>query len=179
VEPRVGVVNFAVMGGTLLVNLAVSGYERRKGRELRSALLLSDAAHTRTDVYATITVMISLVAARLGYPVLDVVASVVIAAIIVRVGYQIVRKGLGVISDMSVIDPEEVTAELKALPGVQGCRSVRSRGPEDHVFMDLTILVAPQTPLVEAHGLADKVENYIRTRFPGVVDVVIHMEPGP
>ena len=179
VTPNIGVLNFAVMIGTIAVNILVSTYERRRGEALKSELLISDAQHTNSDIYASLTVLLSLIASRLGYPLIDTLASLVIAAIVLRVGYGIVSHGLGIISDMVVIDPMRIEQVLKGMKGVQGCSAIRTRGPEDAIYMDLTILVAPTTPLNVAHELADDVEGRLREAFPGVVDIVVHMEPAP
>ena len=73
---------FAVVGGTLLVNLGVSRYEARRARELGSEFLQADAAHTRSDVLVTLTVLASLGCVRLGLPRVDAALSLLIAALI-------------------------------------------------------------------------------------------------
>jgi cation diffusion facilitator family transporter len=74
--PEISWISFAVMIATLLVNLWVVRYEGGRGRALRSELLLADAVHTRSDVFATIGVLVSLVAVALGYPLLDPIGGV-------------------------------------------------------------------------------------------------------
>src|SRR5262249_45423184 len=60
--PVAGAGGFAVMLGTLAVNIAVTRYEHRRGRELGSAFLVADAAHTLSDVFVTVRVIGALVA---------------------------------------------------------------------------------------------------------------------
>ena len=79
--PAISWVSFAVMMATLLVNLWVVRYEGGRGRALRSELLLADAVHTRTDVFATSGVLVSLAGVGLGYPLLDPIGGVAIAII--------------------------------------------------------------------------------------------------
>lgn len=177
VYPEVGVISFVVMFATLLVNLGVSTYERREGQRLKSQLLVSDAAHTRSDVFATSAVIASLVASKLGYPGFDIVASMFIAAIIVRIGYNIITQNLSVIADAVAIDPETVRAIVMAVNGVTGCERIRTRGTEDHVFMDLVCFVAGTMTMSEAHRLADRIEQIITTELPMVKDIVVHLEP--
>ena len=177
VEPEVGVVNFAVMIVTIAVNLGVSTYERREGERLKSQLLVSDAAHTSSDVYASLAVIASLIAARLGFGALDIVFSVVIAVIILRIGYRIVRQGLSVISDQIMLDPHEVETMVASIAGVLGCARVRTRGTEDHVFMDLVCFVPGEMTMRDAHRLADHIEERIQEAFPAVRDIVVHLEP--
>src|SRR5690606_27885867 len=65
-SPEVTTLSFGVMLVTLVINLAVSSYERHKGKQLRSSLLLADADHTRSDIFVSLSVIISLVAVQLG-----------------------------------------------------------------------------------------------------------------
>ncbi|HKS16772.1 MAG TPA: cation diffusion facilitator family transporter, partial [Planctomycetota bacterium] len=69
---------FAIMGATMAVNIGVTVYERRRGTELQSEVLLADSAHTRSDVLATAGVIASLVAARYDLRWLDIVVAVAI-----------------------------------------------------------------------------------------------------
>ena len=66
--PEIGVLNWVVMGVTLVVNLFVAAYEARQGRKLGSAYLTADAAHTRSDIYVTLGVMASFAGAKAGVP---------------------------------------------------------------------------------------------------------------
>jgi divalent metal cation (Fe/Co/Zn/Cd) transporter len=54
---------------------------------------------------------------------------------------------------------------------------VRSRGPLDDIHLDLHILADPALPLAEAHRVGHRVEARLRARWPGVTDVVVHVEP--
>jgi len=177
VTPQVGILNFVVMIATLMVNVGVSRYEQREGERLKSQILVSDAAHTRSDVFASSAVLISLVAARIGWYSVDTVASIVIAGIIIRIGYRIVSENLGVIADAIVIEPGEVEAIVATIDGVRGCGRIRTRGTLDHVFMDLVCYVTGSITLREAHELADRIENRVQREFPDVKDIVVHLEP--
>src|SRR5580765_1504243 len=77
---------------TLATNVFVAWYEHRRGQQLSSELLIADAAHTRTDVFITIGVLIGLLFSRQGYLWVDPVIAIVIALLIVRVGYQILQR---------------------------------------------------------------------------------------
>jgi divalent metal cation (Fe/Co/Zn/Cd) transporter len=63
--------------------------------------------------------------------------------------------------------------------GVLGCEKIRTRGPADHVFMDLHVWVDGATPLSAAHSLSHVVKDALMATFPQVADVVIHIEPPP
>ena len=177
VLPQIGAAGYAVIGATLLVNLFVVRYEGRQAKELQSELLHSDAAHTGSDVLATLLVLGSFVAIRLGFGWADVVAGVAIVVLIVRAGVKILQGTLSTLSDERRLDPQEVEGVAMTEPGVYEVHNVRSRGPDDDIHLDLHVLVSPATPLADAHALGHRVEARLRQRWPGVTDVVVHVEP--
>ncbi|MDF2776189.1 MAG: cation efflux system protein, partial [Geminicoccaceae bacterium] len=77
---------------TLAVNAIIVVYERRRGRELSSAFLVADAAHTNSDLYVTLLALASLLLTRVGFGAVDPVLALVVAVIIAWNGYQILRE---------------------------------------------------------------------------------------
>ena len=64
--PEIGLLAWAVMVVTLVVNMFVASYEAREGRKLQSSYLIADSAHTRSDIYVTLGVIASFAGARAG-----------------------------------------------------------------------------------------------------------------
>jgi len=176
--PHVTIEGFIILGLTLTVNIAVVSYERFEGKRLQSELLQSDAAHTMSDVWASLLVMASFAASRFGMGWADIVAAGIIVLLIVRAGLQILKTTMSTLSDERRLDPIEVEAAAIEESGVLEAHNVRSRGPADDIHLDLHVLVAPSTPLDEAHALGHRVEKRLRDRWPSVTDVVVHVEPG-
>ena len=77
--PEITTASFVIMGGTLVVNLGVVAYESAAARRFRSELLLADSYHTRSDVLTSLSVIAALIGVKLGYPVLDALAALVVA----------------------------------------------------------------------------------------------------
>jgi cation diffusion facilitator family transporter len=179
VPPEVTWVSFAVMTGTLLINLGVVRYEAGRGRALRSELLLADAVHTRSDVFATLGVLASLAGVALGVPILDPLAGVAIAILIARTSLEIARDTSSILSDRMVIDEDDIRRVVMSVPEVIGCHHIRTRGPLDHVFLDLHVWFPEAMPLVQAHSLSHAVKDRLMTRFPQIRDAIIHIEPPP
>ena len=177
VVPQIHWWSFVVMGVTMGINAFVMVYERRKGVALGSDILISDAYHTRSDILTSFSVLVALVAIRKGYPMFDAVATVVIAFFIASSAIEIIRRSSAVLCDTAVIDPELIQGVALTIPGVRKCHRVRSRGRLDDVHVDLHILLDDQIPLVGAHSLGNRIEEAICRRFPGVTDVVVHLEP--
>lgn len=170
-------VSFAIMALTLMVNIGVMTYERKKGRELKSDFLLADSLHTKTDIFISISVVLSLIAARAGYPFIDVAAAMMIAVFIAKIGITILKSAAEVLTDAARINPVEIKELVRCIEGVKECHEIRTRGKEDSVCIDLHVLVEPETTTREAHDIAHTVEEAIKNKFTSVIDVVVHVEP--
>ncbi|UCD35479.1 MAG: cation transporter [Nitrospiraceae bacterium] len=169
--------SFIIMAATMSVNTFVMVYESRRGRELKSDFLVADALHTKTDIFISFSVIASLAAARLGYPVIDLIAALVIVLFIIRMGFSVLRSAAGVLTDAACLDPRDVQRIAHAVEGVKGSHHIRTRGNEDHMNIDMHIFVDPEASIEYAHGIAHSVEEAIKGEIPGVKDVVIHIEP--
>lgn len=177
--PRAYPEGIGIMSVTVVVNVFVVAYELRAGRRLNSEVLLADARHTRSDVLTSVAVLGALVGVWLGYPVLDPLAAVVVAGFIGHAGWQIAKDANRILSDEIVIEEREVRDVLRGVPDVLGCEKIRTRGPADHVFLDLHLWLHPDTSLRAAHDTSHQAKDRLMARFPQLADVVIHIEPPP
>ena len=174
---EVTALSFFLMGGTLLVNLFVVWYERKKGKLLKSELLLSDSWHTMTDLFITLTVVAALIGISFHIPHLDSIFSILIAAIIVVIAVGILKRSSDILVDKAVIETERIEKIVRRVEGVRDCHEIRSRGRMDDVYVDLHVLVDNEMTVLTSHGLANIIEHNIRKEIPGVRDVVVHIEP--
>jgi cation diffusion facilitator family transporter len=177
--PRVTILSFAVMIGTLIINVLVVRYERGEARRLSSELLHADAMHTQSDVLTSCAVLVSLAAVWLGFPVLDPIGGMVIAVFIARTGWGIARDTSNVLADRVVLAEDEIRRVVMSTPHVVGCHQIRSRGSADHTFLDLHVWYPAAMPLHEAHRLSHIVKDRLMSTFPQIADAIIHIEPPP
>jgi cation diffusion facilitator family transporter len=177
VVPEVTISSFIVMAIVLLVNIIVVRFETRIGRRLHSDILTSDALHTMSDIFVSISVVITLVAVRLGAVWLDVVAAMVIAGLILKSGVEILLRSSDVLCDRIIVDPSVITDVVLSIPEVKGCHKIRTRGRKDDIHIDLHLLVADNMDVQNAHEIANQVEIALKKNIPGVSDVVVHVEP--
>lgn len=176
-HPRATPAMAAVMIGTLVVNVAVTVVEHRWGKKLGSSLLVADAQHTLSDVGVTLSVLVALLFVHLGFPRADALVALFVLGIVGWVAFGILKHSTGILSDTTRIPPDALEKEAVSIEGVLSCRSARSRGLPDAVFIDLAIGVDPALPTRDAHEVAHRVEAHLVARFPEVVDVVVHVEP--
>jgi cation diffusion facilitator family transporter len=171
--------SFVVMIVTVAVNVIVIRYESRESKRLSSEMLAVDALQTRADVYSSLTVIAALAGARLGWPLFDPLGALVVATFIGYGGYQIFQTTAGILSDRSVMSDGDVEQVVMSVPGVLGCHHIRTRGSEDHVFLDLHVWMAADMRLDEAHRISHVVKDNLMARYPKIADAIIHIEPPP
>ena len=179
VAPAISTASFVVMLVTVAVNLLVVAYESRAAERLGSEVLLADAMQTRGDVWSSLTVIGALVGARLGLPILDPLAALVVAGFFGYAGFQVARTTTGILSDRIVISDADLERIVMSVPGVIGCEKIRTRGSADHVFLDLHVWMPPDMSLHDAHDLSHVVKDRLMARYPQIADAVIHIEPPP
>ena len=177
--PHISAAGFAVMILTVAINLMVIRYETRAAKRLRSEVLLADALQTRGDVWTSLAVLAALAGARAGMPVLDPIAALVVAGFIAHSGWLIARATTSILSDQIVISETDLERVVMAVPGVIGCHHIRTRGSEDHVFLDLHVWLPGDMPLTDAHDLSHQVKDRLMARYPQIADAIIHIEPPP
>jgi cation diffusion facilitator family transporter len=175
--PHISAVNFVAMLVTLAVNLFVTTYERREGQRLSSELLVSDAAHTRSDVLVSLTVIVSLVAVRLGWAWVDAVAALVVVGLIGLAAWRIVQHSAGILVDRVALDADAVGQAVRGVAGVQQVTRVRSRGPSDDIHLDLDVQVAAPTTAEHSDAIAGEIRTRLRKRFEGLSDIQVYFLP--
>lgn len=176
-SPSVTPLSFAIAIGTLFVNVGVVLYERAMAKRLKSEFLESDAWHTLTDVFVTISVLVALIGIQMGMRWLDTAFAFGIAALILYTAITILRRSLNVLTDKAVIDTRQIDAIVRSIEGVRDCHEIRTRGKSDDAYVDLHVLVDGHMTVLESHRVANVIEMRIRKEITGVNDVVVHIEP--
>jgi cation diffusion facilitator family transporter len=177
--PQVGWVGFAVVLGTMGVNYGVSRYESAWGERLASPLLVADAHHTRSDLYASGAVLASFVGARAGLPWADGVCGLMVVGLVGRVAWHVFKENIPSLVDAATVDPTRVRELATALApdGLLNIHAVRSRGTRWATELDLHLAVDPSMSVSAAHLLAHRLEDALRGGLPHIKDVVVHVEP--
>lgn len=171
------VADVAVLVATVGINAFIVWYERSRGRALGSAFLLADATHTGSDLYVTALALVSLIVTRAGRGGLDAPLAILVAGLIARNGYAILKGSVPVLVDQRAVDAARIRELVAQVPEVTDVRVVRSRATSSGLlFAEVTIGVAASTSVAEAHAIADAVEARITTGL-GAAEVTVHVEP--
>ncbi|HJQ20813.1 MAG TPA: cation diffusion facilitator family transporter [Gemmatimonadaceae bacterium] len=168
--------DIVVVAATLAINAFVVWYESKRGRELKSALLTADAAHTQSDILVTLLAIVSLWLSTRGVARVDGALAIVVGLIIAWTGYQILRMSIPVLVDERAVEAAQIRAVAEAVPGVLSVRDIRSRATATNSFAEVTITVSGGSSVKDAHVLADAVEDAVARRLGGA-QVTVHVEP--
>lgn len=177
--PRIGWGGFVVVAATMTTNFFISRYEERRGHDLGSALLCADAQHTRSDLYASIAVLLSFVGVRLGWRFADPAGAVCVIILVGRAAWMVFRDNIPTLIDAAVLDPGRVAALAGEHAQVKRVTRVRSRGLRHAVHLDVRVDVDPGMTVADAHALSENIEHTLRAAFPQLSDVTIHAAPAP
>ena len=176
--PNVTVESIIALVITLIINIFVSTYEYRKGQSLNSDILTADSMHTRSDIFVSIGVLITLIGLKLGLPpIFDPIVSLIVALLIIKAGYEIFKDTSSILVDKYVVDDNAIQTIISSFNEVKNIHKIRSRGREDDMFLDLHVMVDENTTVKDAHNLVHKIENKIKKEINQNAEVIIHIEP--
>ena len=164
---------------TIFINIFVAVFEYRYGRKLQSEVLISDSIHTKSDIFISIGVLITIILIKLNVPVIiDPIVSLIIAVFIFKSCVEIFKSNIGVLVDKKVVDEEIIKKFLmEADEEVLDVHRVRSRGKLDYIYIDLHIITRPELSVEKAHELSHKLEKLLEDHLGRRVDLNCHIEP--
>lgn len=178
VAPTITVVSLIVLIITLLINIFISNYEYRVGKKLNSYILISDSLHTKSDIFVTIGVLATLIGVKLGLPpIIDPIASLVVACFIFHASYEIFKSTIDVLVDRAVVDENDIIKIINEFEDIKSFHDIRSRGCENNIHIDMHVMVDQSTTVEYSHELSHKIENRLREKVNESAQVIVHIEP--
>jgi len=154
-------------------------YTRHYAKRLNSSAFMADAWHHRSDALSSVGSLIGIAGARMGFPVMDSIACVVICLFILKVGFDIMKDAVVKMLDTSCGEQwdAEMTDFIAAQPGVDRVDLLQSRKFGDKIYLDAEISVDGRLSLTEAHGIAERVHDMVEQRCPEIKHIMIHENP--
>ena len=154
-------------------------YTWMHARQIRSDALKAEAWHHRSDALSSVGALIGIGAARLGVPIMEPVASLVICLFILKVAVDIFREAIDKMVDHACDAETEKAirdcAEKQA--GVVKVDVIRTREFGRKMYVDIEISADGDLTLREAHGIAQRVHDSVEAAFPDVKHIMVHVNP--
>ena len=158
---------------------AMYWYTRHYAKKIDSGALMADAWHHRSDALSSIGALIGIEGARLGFPIMDSIASLVIFLFIVKAAFDIFKDAMDKMIDRSCDEETEkqIYDCVMKNENVRGIDLLQTRIFGNKIYVDLEILADSSFTLREAHNIAEAVHDDIEENFPKVKHIMVHVNP--
>ena len=164
---------------SIIVKEAMFHYTKYYAVKLDSGAVMADAWHHRSDALSSVGALIGIAGSRMGMPVLDSVASLVICLFIVKAAYDIFKDAIDKMVDHSCDKETEQSLRecVLAQEGVIGIDMLSTRIFGNKIYADIEISADGSRTLRESHDIAEKVHSAIEREFPKVKHIMVHVNP--
>lgn len=164
---------------SILVKELMFWYTRYYAKQIDSSALMADAWHHRSDSLSSIGALIGIIGARLGFGIMEPLASVVICIFIEKAAYDIFMDAVNKMVDKSCDDEtmEKIKACAMNIPGVENIDLLRTRVFGNKIYVDMEIAADGNKTLDETHAVAERVHDAIEQEFPKVKHIMVHVNP--
>ncbi len=169
-----------IVSATCLLKEVLARYALYLYRVSGSLLCKADAWHHRVDALTGVVVVPVFILSLLGVSsvLFDLAATIMIAALIMKEGFEISREAVLSLIDTARHDIAEKVIQVTAgIKDVAEVHDVRVRNYGGYYYIEMKIHVDPTKTIEEAHRVAEEVENKVRSVIPRVVEVITHIEP--
>ena len=174
-----GVLALAAAVISIVVKEIMYWYTRNAAKKINSGALMADAWHHRSDAMSSVGAFIGILGARLGFPILDPIASVAICVLIVKASVDIFRDAIDKMVDHSCDEAteERMREVIMGVKGVKGIDLLQTRLFGSKMYVDIEISADGEIPLNEAHDVAENVHHTIEKNFKDVKHCMVHVNP--
>ena len=168
---------FGVVVLSIVIDVGRSRALSRAAKTYRSQALEADALHFSSDVWSSVVVLAGLLFVSIGQPLVDAVAAIVVAVLVLFVSFRMGSRSIQALMDRVPEGlEEELDALIRSVRGVSDVRGIRLRQSGSRLFLDATVGIPRTIPFLEAHRVMDAIEASVRAKHPGM-DVIVHGEP--
>lgn len=178
-QPMPGVLALVAAAVSIVVKEAMYWYTRFFGKRLNSASLMASAWDHRSDALSSVGALVGIAGARMGHPVMEPIASLVICLFILKAAYDIFRDAMGKMVDRAADAETEksLTDCVLSEKEVRGVDKLRTREFGSRIYVDLEIRLDGSMTLYDAHAIAERVHDRIEREFPSVKHIMVHVNP--
>ena len=164
---------------SILSNEALYHFTHRVGLRINSKMLIANAWHHRSDAISSIVVLVGIAGAQMGIAILDPIAAIIVALMIVKIGYDLSYHSVRELVD-TALEPEmveQIKAKILENEDVLEMHMLRTRRMGHTSLVDVHILVQPKLSVSEGHHISEDVEKSLINSFDDINDVTVHIDP--
>lgn len=163
----------------IIINYSISEYIIRIGKEIKSPAIVADGKHQKTDIFSSIAILIGVIVANLGYPILDPIVGLVIGLLIIKTAYEIAKENIDNI--MGKIPSQDLINTIRTIanntPNAQNAHNIKIDNLGAYATAYLHVEIDGNLTLNETHEIVHAVENNILKEVPEIKSVMVHSCP--
>lgn len=174
----ISTISILIFISTLIINIIVAITEYKKGVKLDSKILITDSMHTRSDIFISLGIVISLILIKLGLPsFIDQIVSIIVSFVIMYTAYEIYRDNSKIILDSAALNKEDIKEVILSFKEIDDVDNIRSRNNINEINIDLDIRVDNKLSTAETHNLVHNIEKELKNKLDTSIRLVAHIEP--
>jgi cation diffusion facilitator family transporter len=175
--PDLTAAGMAIIG--IVVNYTMTMYLIRSGRKINSPALIADGQHQKVDIFSSAAVLVGVIGAQLGFPILDPIVAIFIAFMVLKTAFTVARDNINTI--MGKIPSEEILTEIKmaamSVEDVKGVHDLKVNNMGPYASAELHIELDGDLKLSESHKIAHTVEKEIIRKVGSIQMAIVHTCP--
>lgn len=163
----------------IILNFAISTYIIRIGKEINSPAIIADGKHQRTDIFSSVAILFGVIAANIGYPILDPIVGMIIGILILKTAYDIGKENinniLGKVPDDDLV--RKIESVANETPGAYEAHNIKVDNYGAYALVNLHVKVDGNLSVNEAHKIVHIVQNNIIKEIPEIKSASVHACP--
>ncbi len=177
VEPSVVTLFGAFIG--IVVNEMMYRQSFCAGKQIASPSLVANAHEKRSDALTSIAVFAGIAGAKLGFPILDPIAALLVGFYIMRLSVKMLIGAFKGLLDRA-LDPQTLAGIYKATKGVEnvrGIETVSTREIGQQVWIDLGLFVDGDSSVGDAERTKDEVRRAVSEEIGRSARIEVYLKP--
>ena len=165
---------------SIIIKEIMFRYTYKVGQKTNNQALIADAWHHRSDAISSVAAAIGILGANMGLPILDPIAGIIVAILIIRVGWNIIVDAVNalMVKAPPKEDSEEIRETVNKIAGVKDIKELRAHYSGVDLYVDLRIVVDGNLTVKEGHDISVDVRNRLLKECEQVKEVIVHIHPG-
>lgn len=177
--PEPGILALIAAAVSIAVKEWMYWFTRSAAKKTNSDILMANAWHHRSDAFSSIGTLVGIAGAKVGFPILDPITSLVLCILILKIAYDIAVNSLSNLTDKSIDQKVlcEICEVIKRQEGVIRIDDIKTRKFSSSFYVDVEISVDRKLSLEKAHDISETVHDEIEAKFTDAKHVMVHVNP--